>query len=404
MHIVLVNREYPPSQRLGGIGSYNFEFSKALVNNGHKVTVVCASDNTKISINEKNEYGVRIIRLAKGDFCIDGSEKCLKYLKYLRLFTRYYLYRKSIINVLKNIEDIDIIEFADFGDEAHFMLKINYPWVVRLHGPMLFDRNTLKRKKLKISLKSFYDYFSGLFEYKTISNATGITSCSQYLKNWIEKDLRKPLKIETIYNFINTDKWLNDTNKVLTYKKTKIFKIFYAGTIVREKGVFELINACKMLKERGLDLQLTLAGKLGTVGEKLKSETKKLDYINFLGHTSQSILKNYYENSDLSCFPSYWESFGLVTIEAMATGALVLGSSTGGMAEIIDDEIDGFLCTPKDENILSKKIEYIHNLSENDIIRIKINAISKVKEKFTEKVVINKFINYYERIIKEYKK
>ena len=95
MHIVLVNREYPPSKRIGGIGSYHYELSQALVKFGHQVTVICASDDTRKS-GEYIENGVNVIRLAGGDFCINNVEKNCKLKKYYRLFTRYFSYRKKI--------------------------------------------------------------------------------------------------------------------------------------------------------------------------------------------------------------------------------------------------------------------------------------------------------------------
>ena len=72
MHIVFVSREYVPTFRGGGIASYIKETAIGLVKKGHRVTVICASDDT----NEESEYmddGVSVIRLSGGDFVV--SEK-----------------------------------------------------------------------------------------------------------------------------------------------------------------------------------------------------------------------------------------------------------------------------------------------------------------------------------------
>lgn len=69
MHIVFVSREYVPTFRGGGIASYIKETAIGLVKKGHRVTVICASDDT----NEESEYmddGVSVIRLSGGDFVV----------------------------------------------------------------------------------------------------------------------------------------------------------------------------------------------------------------------------------------------------------------------------------------------------------------------------------------------
>ena len=65
MHICFVCREYPPSLRGGGIASYIKEVAHGLHDAGHRVTVIAASDDTRLSSDEDDE-GVRVIRLSGG--------------------------------------------------------------------------------------------------------------------------------------------------------------------------------------------------------------------------------------------------------------------------------------------------------------------------------------------------
>ena len=93
----------------------------------------------------------------------------------------------------------------------------------------------------------------------------------------------------------------------------------------------------------------------------------------------------------------------MVTIEAMASGALVLGSSNGGMAEIIDDKIDGFLVEPKNIKLLKEKIKEVIDLPEEEKINIRRNAQQKVKDKFDSKVIVHQQIEFYENAINQFK-
>ena len=91
MHIVFVSREYVPTFRGGGIASYIKETAIGLVKKGHRVTVICASDDT----NEESEYmddGVSVIRLSGGDFVVSEKEykSCLRKFRCLYRFEKRY--------------------------------------------------------------------------------------------------------------------------------------------------------------------------------------------------------------------------------------------------------------------------------------------------------------------------
>lgn len=145
MHIVYVCREYPPTLRGGGIATYIRLIAQGLVERGNKVTVICASDDTRIS-SDYRDKGVRVIRLSGGDFILPSAESP-SLLKKFRFIYRFNSYRKKIREAILELDDIDIIEVADFGAESYFLKDINAPVVVRLHTPSLFDRTTLGIRK-----------------------------------------------------------------------------------------------------------------------------------------------------------------------------------------------------------------------------------------------------------------
>ena len=99
MHICFVCREYPPSLRGGGIASYQKEMAYGLVTLGHKVTVICASDNTRLESTIK-EGNLTIIRLKGGDFIISAVEGHSK-LKKQELFIVINLIVKELERQLK---------------------------------------------------------------------------------------------------------------------------------------------------------------------------------------------------------------------------------------------------------------------------------------------------------------
>jgi len=390
-HIVYITREYPPSFRAGGIASYVQEMANILIKNGWKVTVICASDNTlKESINDEN--GVTVIRLSRGDFILANVEKNYFLFKKLRFLYRFFSYRYKIRQIVQKIEDVSIIEVPEYGAEGLFLLNLKIPLVVRLHCPMLLDRITLTKKRL--TFFNFHNYWLGYLELLVVKKARNITSCSQALKRWFVEQVEiEQSKITTIYNSINIAESINPLSL-----KSENYTVFFAGSILEEKGVGELIEAIQILRKKGYDINLILAGKMAKFGQKLKQKmlNEQTNWCRFLGHLyDRNDLVFYYQNANVCCFPSWWENLPYVCLEAMSFGSIVVGTTKSGFEEIIKEGISGFLCPPRNPTLLAETIEKALNLSPNERKVMAENAIEHIKIIFSI-TALQENINYYQ--------
>ena len=149
---------------------------------------------------------------------------------------------------------------------------------------------------------------------------------------------------------------------------------------------------------------MTVAGKLGQYGENLLNETKNYGWCSFLGNVNRSDLRNIYSSHEIACFPSWWEAFGLICTEAMSCPMLTIGSNHGGMSEIIDDGINGFLIEPQDPQSLSKKIYDVWSMSDTEKETIRRNALKKIKETFDISNIGAQMLDYYQFVINQFKK
>lgn len=394
MHIVFVSREYVPSLRGGGIASYVKDMANGLVSAGHKVTVICASDDTRESSDKIEENGLRIIRLSGGDFIVPQIEGN-NILKKFRCIYRFHSYRKKILKTILSLGKVDIVEVPEFGAEGYYLMDINIPVVVRLHTPSFLDRATFGKKKYPVS--KFYEYWCAKQEEKVAKKAKYITSCSESLKEWTVKYFGvKENIINVIYNPIRVDDWTGERIE----SKTDCINVLFVGTVAEEKGVGNLVEACKLLVNKGYKVELTIAGKLGAYGNKLKEKNKCNLWCNFLGNVKRSDLKTLYLKNEIACFPSWWEAFGIICIEAMAAGCLVIGSNSGGMLEILKDKYNGFLLFPKNVKLLSDKIEEIFHLGNDEKRKIQNNAISSALSDYDIKSIISTTTSYYKSVIK----
>ena len=144
--------------------------------------------------------------------------------------------------------------------------------------------------------------------------------------------------------------------------------ILFVGRLAEKKGVTYLIEAMKEV-----DAKLVIVGK-GTLEYDLKRQAEdQKDKIVFLGAKTHDELKTIYSSSDIFVAPSITakdgdkEGFGLVFLEAMASGLPVVGSNSGGIPDIVNDGENGFLTEEKNSHDLAKKINYL--LSHPDLYK-----------------------------------
>lgn len=398
MHVVYICREYPPTLRGGGISSYLKQIVISLVVAGCKVTIITASEDTNIE-SSYIEDGVQVIRLSGGDFVVPEIEGNSKWKKIRPLF-RFWNYRKKIRKALLELEDVDIVEVPEYGAESLYLHNVGIPVVVRLHTPALMDHYYFTR--IGFSLRNAPFYYPQLQELKEIEKAHYITSCSTSLKEWCEKytEVGKD-KIMVIWNPIDV-KLHAETEWNHRGEETNIL---FAGTICDWKGCGDLAEAGKILRERrGMrNFRISFIGKMGSYADDLKMKYGKEKWFNLVGKVPRNELMEMYNKADVVVFPSWWENMPMVCIEAMLQGAIVIGSTSGGMSEIIEDGVSGWLIEPRDSALLAEKIEMVLKMSSEERESMSIAAQKRIKENFSTEVIVQQTLDYYKYVINDFK-
>ena len=284
MHIVYISQEFPPSQRAGGIASYVKEMADGMIRLGHQVTIVTASDDTRISSDTVKD-GIRVLRLSGGAFFVPSAEDGSK-MKKLRIIYRFHSYRRKVLETINKLKDIDIIEVADYGAEGLYLSKMNAPVVLRLHTPSLLDIGTLKKVKVPIWKLQWSMVVKA--EEAVLGSAKYVSSCSQSLLDWMKENVSFiPRRLTVIRNPIAFS--CNEFAESDVKKSNDGFTVFYAGTITGTKGVRELYRACEQLNREGMNITLKLAGKQGSYAESLKKEVSNAGnrWCQFLGNLTR---------------------------------------------------------------------------------------------------------------------
>jgi D-inositol-3-phosphate glycosyltransferase len=185
--------------------------------------------------------------------------------------------------------------------------------------------------------------------------------------------------------------------------------MLFVGRIDPIKGIDVLVDAlCGLRREEWLTAppQLVIAG--GNPGEAgfdaLLSRARSLDLLDaliFVGSQPHNVLPDYYRAADVVAIPSFYESFGLVAVEAMACGTPVVASRAGGLAFTVEDGKTGFLVPHSDPQALACRLGEI---LRDDALRDTLGARAAVTaERFAWPTVASRVVHIYDRLIRGYR-
>ncbi|HWV35146.1 MAG TPA: glycosyltransferase family 1 protein [Thermomicrobiales bacterium] len=132
--------------------------------------------------------------------------------------------------------------------------------------------------------------------------------------------------------------------------------IIAVGTLEPRKNLPTLLRAFAKIKDQ-IEHDLVIVGPEGWLTGELKRTLNELnlgDRLRLTGFVSDEELGGWYSGADLFCFPSFYEGFGLPTVEAMRCGTPVLTSDTSAFPEVVDDA--GILISPRDVDAWAETI------------------------------------------------
>ena len=172
------------------------------------------------------------------------------------------------------------------------------------------------------------------------------------------------------------------------------------GRLVYEKGIQNLIAAMPKILANYHDSKLVICGKGGMIDE-LRNQANSLGLGNkvyFAGYMNSKNVQKMYKCADVSVFPSTYEPFGIVALEAMLSGTPVVVSDIGGLNEIVDHGINGMKSYAGNANSLADSILTLLFDPKlcNDVVK---NALSKVKKDYNwQKIAQDTHFTYQKAI------
>jgi len=194
-------------------------------------------------------------------------------------------------------------------------------------------------------------------------------------------------KIKVIYNPMSFSK--------VDFKQDSEKQIVYAGRLTPGKGAALLFEALPQVFKKFRNLKILIAGD-GLLKDELKTIAKQNNFgqkIDFLGRVDHGKLLKIYSNSLLTVVPSIWpEPFGRVALESISQGTPVVATDKGGLKEIIDDSLTGYIAKVKSDS-LSKAI--IKGINNNSVLRLSIQRNYKNLQNKFQTENVKQYIKIY---------
>jgi glycosyltransferase involved in cell wall biosynthesis len=167
----------------------------------------------------------------------------------------------------------------------------------------------------------------------------------------------------------------------------KEFKVLFLSRIERDKGIFDLLNAFKVLRQKHPVIELIIAGE-GSEKANMLSKLKEEDFngVTVVGYVRDKEKFKLIANCDLFVLPSYTEGMPNAVLEAMAVGLPVVTTKVGGLNDFFKDNEMGKFIAIQSQNDLIDKIETLF-FDKSLMVKMSANNINFAKENFNGKIV-----------------
>src|ERR1700758_5083814 len=265
--------------------------------------------------------------------------------------------------------------------------KQRLPFITTLHGT---DITLVGNERSYLPITAF-----------SIENSDGVTAISNYLRERTLKefDIKRP--IEVIPNFVNCDLYSRAADKGLARQWAPNGEpiLMHLSNFRPVKRLADAVEIFALVRAK-MPAKLVLIGDGPDRGaaEYLVRKNKLQKDVFFLG--KQDAVYEKLAAADLFLLPSQLESFGLAALEAMACEVPVIGTNAGGMPEVVEHGVDGYLVEPGDVQAAARYA--IEILCRSDRGReMGQRARTNAKKKFCANDVIPTYEAYYRRILSE---
>ena len=344
MKILMLTWEYPP-RIVGGIARVVHDLSKRLIKDGHDVTVVTYQEGDLP--NFENDKGVKVYRVPNFEI---NPNNFIDWIMQLN----FNLVAKTT-EIINEQGKFDVIHAHDWlVAYAAKTLKHSFdiPLVSTIHAT-----EAGRNGGIHDEVQRYINDTEWLLTYES----TEVIVNSNFMKGDIQRLFGLPFeKINVIPNGLNLTAFSGlerDYSFRRQYAADNEKIILTMGRMVYEKGIQHLVAAMPKILDNYHDAKLVIVGKGGMIDD-LRAQVhslgidQKVYFAGFINSRKAPI----YQCADIAVFPSTYEPFGIVALEAMLAGVPTVVSDVGGLGEIVQHGVNGMKSYAGNPNSIADSI------------------------------------------------
>jgi glycogen synthase len=389
MKVLMVSWEYPPVV-IGGLGRHVHHLAKALADAGHEVVVLSRRpSNTDPSTHpstDKIAEGVRVVAAAQDPHEFDfGSDMMAWTLAMGHSMVRAGLAIKGGRNRPWRPDVVHAHDWLVAHPAITLAEHFDVPLISTIHATEAGRHSGWVSGAISRQVHTVESWL--------VNESDSLITCSASMSDEIT-ELFGPGLAETrvIRNGIDAARW----SFAKRCPRTGPPHLVYLGRLEYEKGIHDLIAALPRIRRTHPGTTLTIAG-TGTQQSWLAEQARKhkvLKATTFVGHLDHEQLVRLLHAADAVVLPSHYEPFGIVALEAAATGIPLVTSNVGGLGEAVINGTTGMSFPPHDITALATAVRAV--LDDPDAAqRMAVAARERLTSDFDWQTVADKTSQVY---------
>jgi glycogen synthase len=350
MRVLLVSWEYPPVIE-GGLGRHVRKLSEHLRGAGVEVHVLTRGGGR--SATQEERHGVVIHRVCEPDFPRDVSA----FVRWVRAMNRDMLTRGTALCASVKFDAVHSHDWLVAETGRRLARRFGIPWVVTVHATE-FGRH-------QGWVQNHPQSYIHRVERTMVRRADRVITCSRFMQEHVAGVFGLAQeRITVIPNGIDPadlELTVDDLPALRArFARPDQHLVLLVGRLVYEKGFHLALDALAPVAARLGNVRFVVAG-TGTAETELRRQARQLGLLRhgtFLGWVGDDMLHALYRVSEIVIVPSIYEPFGLVALEAMASGCLCVVADTGGLREVVPgDGSVGLRFPSRDAQALEEVLE-----------------------------------------------
>jgi 1,4-alpha-glucan branching enzyme len=343
--VLMLSWEFPP-MTVGGLSRHVYDLSRYLVKNGwdvHVLTMEAPGAPMEEIVEGVHVHRVHVMKPDGGEFIhwvlqlnlmmIDAAEKLIEHGLHVDVV---HAHDWLVCYAAKELKD-----------------RFGLPLVATIHATE-HGRNHGIHTDLQRKIHSL--------EWQLTYLAQRVILCSTYMRREVESLFQLPAdKLDVIPNGVDPHQLIpSDTNhSQLPYLAEGDRVVLFVGRLVHEKGVHTLLEAAPAILAEHPDVKFVIAGR-GPSWDHLHRLVREFGLerrVHFTGFVADEERNHLLHTAKVAVFPSLYEPFGIVALEAMAAGTPVVVSDVGGLADVVQHGHNGLKAYPNDPASLALQVK-----------------------------------------------